>query len=249
MQNFHTYLAYHFVLNEFEHKIGSSLRNLWNFSGDLVTTGHTMLDEFFMHPIEKTQKSCVIYAPHFTFSHPKNECIVHYSTFLDYGAYILEYAKQHPEFNWVFKPHPVLRVALIRSGVWTEKQVDDYYAEWKSIGRIHESGDYLPLFREASTMITDCGSFLTEFAVTGQPIIHLINQDNKLEPMPLYLTYYQVCSLDDLRNQLCDILEKKNDAKRSKRLKAVSEANLCGQYAAKNIIDFLINKLSIKDNV
>ncbi len=246
---FHPYLAWHFVLNEFERSLGQSMRKLWNFAGTLVTSGHPMLDEFYLNSIEVPRKPCVIYAPHFTFSHPNNKCIVHYSTFLDYGDYILEYSKKHPELNWVFKPHPVLRTALIKSGVWTEKQVDDYYAEWKKLGRIHESGDYLSLFREATTMITDCGSFLTEFAVTGQPIIHLINPDNKLEPLPLYLTYYRVCSMDDLKNQLCEILEKKNDAKRNERLQAVSDANLCDQYAAKNIVNFLKNKLYIKDNV
>ena len=246
---FHYYLAYHFVLNDFEKKIGLSIRKAWKFAGTLESTGHPFLDDFFLTPIEKSQKSCIVYAPHFTFSHPKNSCIVHYSTFLEYGVYILEYAKQHPEFNWVFKPHPVLRTALLKSGVWTEKQVDEYYAEWKNIGRIHESGNYLSLFRETAVMITDCGSFLTEFAVTGQPIIHLINPNNKLELMPLYLTYYRVCSKDDLKRELHEILEKKNDSRRNERIQAVSEANICGQYAAKNIMNFLMSELRIKDNV
>lgn len=243
VQSFHPYLAYYFVLNDFERKQGLSLRKRFNFSGTLITTGHPMLDEFFLHPIDEPSKTCVIYAPHFTFAHPNNKCVVHYSTFLDYGEYILEYAKQHLEMNWVFKPHPLLKTALIKSGAWSLKKVDEYYAEWGKLGRIHESGEYVSLFREATTMITDCGSFLTEFAVTGQPIIHLINADNKLEAMPLYSTYYKVYNKDELKEELCEVLERENDINKVERLQYIKDANLCGQYAAKNIISFLSKEL------
>ena len=42
-----------------------------------------------------------------------------------YGKDILDYAKSHPEINWVFKPHPRLRTELTYSNVWTKKEVDD----------------------------------------------------------------------------------------------------------------------------
>ena len=57
-------------------------------------------------------------------------------------------------------------------------------------------------------MITDCGSFLTEFAATGQPIIRLVNPENKQPYPPLYDTYYNMHNNDELKATLRKVLEK-----------------------------------------
>ena len=244
-QDFHRHLAHYFVLNRAECALGESVREFLDFSGDLQAVGHPMLDDFYLNPVGKHERQCVIYAPHFTFSHPNNPCLVHYSTFLETGECILSYAKQHPEMNWVFKPHPVLKSALKRSGVWTEDKIAEYYSNWSKIGTVCESGDYTDIFRKATAMITDCGSFLTEFAVTGQPIIRLINPENKQPYPPLYDTYYNVHNNDELEVTLRKVLEKGIDSKQDERLKAVAAANLTGQYAAKNIMDFFAKEFGI----
>ena len=93
----HHFLAYHFILNNDEEAHAKGLRRLGNYAGRLQIVGHPMLDDFYLKPIESPKKPCVIYAPHFSFSHPNNHIIVHYSTFLKTGEYLLEYAKAHPE--------------------------------------------------------------------------------------------------------------------------------------------------------
>ena len=95
-------------------------------------------------------------------------------------------------------------------------------------------------------MITDCGSFLSEFGSTKKPIIHLINPENKLDMPELYATYYKVHNLDELSATLYEVLEKGNDYKKDIRIKAVEKANLSGQYAAKNIMDFFDKEFRIK---
>lgn len=243
---FHQFLRYYFVLDQEAVSRGLSLHHYCNFSGKCVSVGHPMLDDFYLNPIKPSTKPCVIYAPHFTFSHPNNPVIVHYSTFLDNGEWILEYAKAHPEMNWVFKPHPVLKTALKRSKAWSEEKIERYYSEWGRIGRVCENGDYMSLFREATAMITDCGSFLSEFGATKKPIIHLINPENNLEIPDLYDTYYKVHNLDELTDTLHEVLEKGNDYKRDTRIKAVVKSNLSGQYAAKNIMDFFDKEFKVK---
>ena len=57
---------------------------------------------------------------------------------------MLEYAKQHPEKKWVFKPHPMLFKALIDNNVMTTDDAESYYQEWDKIGLKYESGDYNP---------------------------------------------------------------------------------------------------------
>lgn len=244
-QYLHHYLAYHFILNQDEEFHAQCIRRPGNYAGRLQIVGHPMLDDFYLNPIEDPKKPCVIYAPHFTFSHPNNPVLVHYSTFLKTGEYLLQYARKHPEMNWVFKPHPVLKKALKNSGAWSFDKIEAYYSEWGKIGRVCEDGDYMPLFREATAMITDCGSFLSEFGATKKPIIHLINPENNLEMPDLYDTYYKVHNLDELTDTLYEVLEKGNDYKRDTRIKAVEKANLSGQYAAKNIMEFFDKEFKI----
>ncbi len=244
-QDFHRLIAHYFVLNKAECALGESVRGFFDFAGDLQAVGHPMLDDFFLNPVGKHEQQCVIYAPHFSFSHPNNYSFVHYSTFLDTGECILRYAKQHPEMNWVFKPHPRLKIALKSSGAWTGDRIAGYYAAWGNIGQVCDSDDYIPLFRKATAMITDCGSFLTEFAATGQPIIRLVNPENKQPYPPLYDTYYNVHNNDELEATLREVLEKGIDRKRDERLEAVEAANLTGQYAAKNIMDFFAKEFGI----
>lgn len=241
----HKLIWRYFVLNNEEALRWQSMRRFFNYAGRCVAVGHPMLDDFYMTPIEDPKKPCVIYAPHFTFSHPNNPVIVHYSTFLSNGKWLLQYAKGHPEMNWVFKPHPVLKTALRKSKVWSDDQIEAYYSEWGKIGRVCEDGDYMPLFREATAMITDCGSFLSEFGSTKKPIIHLINPENKLDMPELYATYYKVHNLDELSETLHEVLEKGNDYKKDIRIKAVEKANLSGQYAAKNIMEFFDKEFKI----
>ena len=245
-QLLHHYLAYHFILNQNEEIHAQGIRRIGSYAGRLQIVGHPMLDDFYLNPIEDPKKPCVIYAPHFTFSHPNNPVLVHYSTFLKTGEYLLQYARKHPEMNWVFKPHPVLKTALKNSGAWSVDKIEEYYSEWAKFGRVCETGDYLPLFRAATAMITDCGSFLSEFGSTKKPIIHLINAENNLEMPDLYDTYYKVHNLDELTYTLHEVLEKGNDYKRDTRIKAVVKANLSGQYAAKNIMDFFDKEFKVK---
>ena len=57
----------------------------------------------------------------------------------------------------------------------TREQVEQYFDEWRAIGSIKEGTSYMELFANSSCLITDCGSFLTEYAFTGKPVIHLVS--------------------------------------------------------------------------
>jgi len=234
--DFHRLLAYYFSLNEEYHKRNTTGLPLGFFSGCHVVVGHTMLDDYYLSK-DRPVKRFVIYAPHVSFNHPNNHVSsLHYSTFMETGMAMLAYAKRHPEIGWVFKPHPSLRTALISSGAWNEKKVDEYYKAWSDIGVVCTTRDYFELFGEAKAMVTDCGSFLTEFAVTGQPIIHLINNKNCFTGPKLFDTYYKVTKLDELYPVLDRVLIEKDDFMRRDREKALSEANIIGKCAAKNIL-------------
>lgn len=239
----HRMLFAYFCLNEAWAKVFR--KSLWCVAhcAKFVPTGHPGLD-FLLRQNQVESKDYVIYAPHHSIPHPKRDVAEqNYSTFDWNGQAILEYAKGHPEINWVFKPHPVLRAVLKETGIMSESETQAYYDEWARIGKVCEDGDYQDLFLASRAIITDCGSFLTEYGATGKPVIHLICVHNKMKPIALtksvYDIYYKARNLDELREMFKLVLENQQDPERELRLTAVRDVGFLGANAAENIVSYI----------
>lgn len=213
-----------------------------SYCAKFIPAGHPALDFFTQAEPRPSIKNYIIYAPHYSITHP-SRVNQFYSTFTWNRNEILAYAKCHSEFNWVFKPHPLLRKILTKTGYMSKEEVEGYYAEWAKIGLVCEDGDYQELFLESRVMITDCGSFLSEYGATGKPIIHLISPTNKCVPIWLtkqaYDTYYQVHDSKEMYSVFKMILEEGLDPRKEERLKAVRDAGFSAGCASDNIIRYL----------
>jgi len=212
-----------------------------------VATGHPALDYFYKHNCKIPEEGYVIYAPHFSF--PWGAGIKTYTigTFDWSGVAMLEYAEAHPEIKWLFKPHPLLKRELIRSGLMTENEARAYYERWERISEVCLDSDYQELFLSSRVMITDSGSFLPEYGSTGRPVIRMICAVDKIIPpkaaMKVYNSYYQVRNTEEMNTALKLVVEERRDPKQSERLAAVSGAGLCGIDASKNIMNYLLKTL------
>lgn len=213
-----------------------------NRIGEICPVGHTMFDEFYLKKDklnDEINENYVIYAPHHSINNFEN-----FATFLWNGLEILEYAKKHPEINWVFKPHPTLKYALIKNKVMTEEQVSEYYAEWEKIGIACYTSDYIDLFFKSKALITDCASFLIEYFCTGKPIIHLIS-DKATVKVPkttqeIFDTFYPVRNIEQLYKALDEVIIKGIDKNKQERVNMLQKKELLNNYAAKNIYNDLI---------
>lgn len=241
---FHKEVWRYFILSEGFARVYR--RGAWFFAyaGKLLGIGHTGLDYYYLNREKvQTDEKTVIYAPHWSFSHPQNENHENYSTFLWTGERILEYAKRHPEFNWIYRPHPSLEFALKKTGVWSNEKIAKYWAEWAQVGTVSAGGDYQHLLLESKAMITDCGSFLPEYFVTGKPLIHLISKDVKVQPISVskqyFDTFYRVTSEDQLEEILNEVLVAGNDSRREVRARVLRDSGMADCYAARNILSFL----------
>lgn len=209
-----------------------------------IPTGHPGLDFFRGKSIGTEKKGYVIYAPHFSFPNPNAlDFGERLSTFDWNGREILEYAESHREMNWVFKPHPILKEWILDSGFMDQKGLSDYFSRWAEIGLVCEDGDYQDLFIQSRVMITDSGSFLTEYGATGNPVIHLICNENKMRPIaavkPVWDTYYQVNDLDSMYSIFRAVLEEGRDPNYSIRQGALSQSGICNQSASANILRYI----------
>ena len=234
----------YFCLNEtLCHEYRKSLR-LDFHSCHFIPSGHPGLDYFTEEDTAEGKNEYVIYAPHFSFPNPKSpDFDEHLSTFDWNGREILEYAKSHPEMKWVFKPHPILREWILDSGFMDAEELADYYSAWASIGIVCENGNYQDLFIRSRVMITDSGSFLTEYGATGKPIIHLICAENTMKPIeavkPVWDTYYKVHNLEEMYETFNLVLERGCDPNNEMRQVAVENAGIRGGNASKYIVQYM----------
>ena len=241
LKGFHFKLWKHFIADK---SIEKQYNKVFNYSkGNIVVSGHPKLDIYKGYHPDIIDKKYVIYAPH----HALSFSWIKYSTFDWNGKYILEFAKQHPEINWVFKPHPDLKRAVwFNEKLMTKEEIEDYYEEWKKIALYYDDGNYFDLFKQSRCLITDCSSFLTEYLATNSPVIHLRTK-SAVEFMPLnekiIKYYYKAWNLKDLENLLENIVIRKKDPMKKKRNYILNKLNLNKYEATENIMKELKKEL------
>ena len=210
-----------------------------------VVTGHPTLDRFYEQRDRLPIKGYVIYAPHFAFPHPSQIEYYNIGTFDWSGMPILQYAEAHPEIRWVFKPHPYLRAFLQSCGIMNKEEIDSYYERWEKLGIACYDSEYQELFLESRAMITDSGSFLSEYGATGRPLIRLICSADKCVSSritrKMYGTYYQVRNLDELYDMFRMVIEQKCDPMKENRIEAIQRVGLANHNASQRIVSYLKN--------
>ena len=243
----HRQVFRHVVHSEELAEYYDSQLNRRHYAGERIGLGHTIVDALTTK-VATAEERYVIYAPHYSLPMPGVERPLTYSTFLDNGTLILSFAQRHPEIKWVFKPHPLLRGELLRTSVWSSAEVEAYYAAWERVGVVCETSDYIAHFQRSSAMITDCGSFLTEYSCMDKPLIRLYYHEDNLPPSPileqLYGTFYYARDNAELQALLESVIIQHCDPHGSSRHEEVVRLGLSTSHASRNIIQYFDTLLS-----
>lgn len=225
---FKEYISHELIKKEYKNK-GYKRNNL-------RVVGYTKIEEYSNS--KQYEKKYVIYAPHFSVKKSRLKL----GTFDWNGKFILDYAKKHTEFNWIFKPHPRCKEDFLRFKMFKNmNEINEYYEQWNKIGMVYDRGNYISLFKQAKCLITDCASFLIEFLPTKSPVINLKRKDSVYISditNEIIKTYYQAYSLEELKQYFNDVLENNNDPKKEERLNLIKKLNL-----VRNASDNIINDL------
>lgn len=246
LKSFFIVLQKHFIFSREDEMLLDYLYGYKNYNLSIV--GHPKLDVYSNYKEVNNRKRFIIYAPH----HSLGLESLNYGTFKWNGKYILEWAKLHPEFEWVFKPHPRLKTVLINEKIMSKEEAEKYYNEWKDIGIYYDDGDYFDIFKNSQCLITDCGSFLIEFLPTEQPVIHLRSmkaRDYTASNEHVMKTYYKAWNIKQLDELLNEILIKKNDFKKQERINVLKNLNIKNYSATDKIIHELKKDLGIATNI
>ena len=174
--DFYKSLFRFFVPNEEIKKL--LIEKFKNFSNICECIGYSKIDKYIdkntdTQKIWKKHSSFkIIYAPHHSFDSQYK-----LSTFKQNGLFLLQLAKKYPETTWIFMPNSKLQESLLKQKIMDQKEIDRYYKEWKDIGNIYTSDEYISLFKESNLLITDCCSLIAEYLFTKKPTIRLCSNN------------------------------------------------------------------------
>lgn len=202
-------------------------------------------------------KKRIIWCPHHSLSRPGVDDKLSYSTFDDNYDFFYNYAKNHPNIEWVLRPHPLLKEILNNintnmkiKGLIDDNFADDYFFKWESLpnARVHDELDYLDLFATADAMITDCVSFKAEYLYANKPGLILkkpnINYTGYKEKITDAWYVENGDNLDKISEFIEDVVVNENDYLKEKREKIFDENfNYNLGSASKTIFEYIKNEL------
>ena len=205
-----------------------------NCLDNLRIVGYPKLDIYNNLEPKTQEKKTIIYAPHHSYNRG-----LKIGTFHKNGKEILEFAKKHKEYNWIFKPHPDLKEVLYADKHFGESFTENYYSQWATIGKIYDKGNYFEQFVSSDILITDCDSFLLEYMPTLNPIIRLERQDSaKLSEIgkEIIKGIYRVKDFNELVNTLKKLNENNEDELKEKRIEITNSILRKTTNASANIV-------------
>ena len=149
------------------------------------------------------------------------------SNFFTYGAHMLRLAREHPDIDFLLRPHPLMFSHFIETGEMTAQEAESYQAECASMTNValDKQSQYDATLWGTDVLISDISGIVPEFLFTGKPVIFCATnmQLELLEPMKKLLTgCYTVHDSQELTQRLLD-LQAGNDPLRQQRLQAVRE--------------------------
>lgn len=218
--------------------------------GSVKFDNYKLVDKSTAQKHWKTNKKRIIYAPHHSI---EASGFHNMATFIENGDFILELAKKYKDkVEWIFRPHFALKDRLLRYGIRTEAEIDEYYRQWEELGKISKSEDnYYEQFITSDGLITDCISFLSEYLPVNKPVLHLRNK-KQAQPFNDLLQniidgYYQIYEKEEIEKIFKEVIINGNDYLRDKRSEKVKYLMIDeNKTTAQKIREYLETELRVK---
>lgn len=201
--------------------------------------------------LKPSKRKIVLVAPHHSVI-PTIDSGLRLGNFLEYKDFFLKLPELYSEVDWIFRPHPHLRLNLIKNLGWSESQWDSYIDSFISHPNAvyEDDGPYYESFKRSDAIIHDCGSFLPEYFYTGKPICYMIaNEDAKKAQFDewgqtLINHTYQAYSEYDVTHFIEDVVIKGHDPMKEERQRFAREKIMINYpNASQHIVDSIAKLL------
>lgn len=230
---------------------------------NIVVAGYPKLDNYVLDIGHSNfpfslyyEGKTVVYAPHWSMY---NKGWLNISTFHLYYDYFEKLMEQYPDIRFVFKPHPDIGLhlrKLEKKGIQHSISSEDYerYVQrWEEHdnGFVYMGSDYITLFKHTDCLITDCGSFTSEWMPSKKPCIYLINPEND-KPLDIYNdlgrkildSYYCCNNRQEIESAFQNVVVHGNDSKYGHRMDVLDRHFVNIGTSGKYITEILYRRLS-----
>lgn len=197
---------------------------------NLVVAGYMKMDELARQKIRPRDRKTVIIAPHHTIESNFDKSIG-LSNFLTYSDLFKELPMMYPQIDFIFRPHPLLKVTLEKDTVWGKEKTEKYFEEIQQNQNLtyQEGGDYFETFANSDGIIHDCSSFLAEYMFTEKPVCYMLRNKNSIEKYfmengkEILSHCYQAYKKEDILNFIENVILAGKDSMAEERIKFVNE--------------------------
>lgn len=231
-----------------------------NKGSNVRVTGYPAIDDIkfansdkFIWKEQSIEKKKIIWAPHWTIPGIQKTSL-DWSCFLIFSEFMLDLAADmENEVQFSFKPHPLLKHVLARSGIWDKAKIKNYYQRWCDLpnGQLDESG-YASLFSSSDALIHDSGSFMIEYLAVNKPVLYLHNVEDVAVRFNEYgkLAYdchYKAYNEQDIRHFIAHTVLRNVDELKTKRENFGNKVLLLNDQSSsqKIVNDILLNLYKI----
>lgn len=124
-----------------------------------------------------------------------------YGTFIEYKDIIVEFFEENKEMALIFRPHPLMRKALINNNIIDKSDLDKFVNDITDMENViyDDNESYRAAFSFSEAIITDGTSFLREYHLLNRPLIHTTKYNGGKQLFEEFIpAHYTVKNKDDL---------------------------------------------------
>ena len=166
------------------------------------------------------------------------------SNFFNYKDTILQLATNNLDILFIIRPHPLMFSNFLKTGEMTEEEVKEFklYCHNSDNVVLDESKSYSDTFWNSNLLITDFSGIVTEYFITGKPIIYChsnVNFEYTDTTNHLIHCCYEAFDSNDIERYVHNLINQE-DTMLQKRIEFIESFFPTVQNNSANILESLL---------
>lgn len=131
------------------------------------------------------------------------------TNFFTFYEKLMSYAREHPDIDFLHRPHPLAFKHFLETGAMSYRQVEDYQQQCSAMPNVSldTQREYEATFWGSCVLVSDISGIMFEYFVTGKPLIFCAG-NMELELAPHTLKMLEGCYMVHTAQELFDVLQK-----------------------------------------
>jgi len=155
------------------------------------------------------------------------------TNFLDFYQPFIQYAENHQDMDFLFRPHPLAFDNFLRTGEMTEQEIVDFKERCHQLVNVQldTAQEYVETFWQTDVLVSDISGVIPEFFITGKPVIFCVS-NLVLELNDFIKKMCEGCYIATNIEEMFSYIE---DIKNGKDLLAQKRRELCKELFGENL--------------